>query len=170
MIDSEALSSGQGLLVLKACELAKAGKSAAEIEAEVNALRSKVNTSFVPDHLDYLYKGGRCSKMEMYGANILKIHPMIFMENGALGVKRKYRGSMKRCITNYIDDLHAEYPKYDKTRCFVTHSNADEGLVELAVKKVKEMFDFDEVIVTVAGSVITGHCGRNTLGVLFIAE
>ena len=170
VIDSEALSSGQGLLVLKACELAKEGKSAAEIEAEVNALRSKVNTSFVPDHLDYLYKGGRCSKMEMYGANILKIHPMIFMENGALGVKRKYRGLMKRCITNYIDDLHAEYPKYDKTRCFVTHSNADEGLVELAVKKVKEMFDFDEVIVTVAGSVITGHCGRNTLGVLFIAE
>ena len=170
VIDSEALSSGQGLLVMKACELAAQGKSAAEIEAQVNPLRSKVNTSFIPDHLDYLYKGGRCSKMEMYGANILKIHPMIFMEDGALGVKRKYRGSMKRCISNYIEDLHAEYPSYDKTRCFVTHSNADEDLVELAVKKVKEMFNFDEVVVTVAGSVITGHCGRNTLGVLFIAE
>lgn len=170
VIDSEALSSGQGLLVMKACELAAQGKSAAEIEAQVNPLRSKVNTSFIPDHLDYLYKGGRCSKMEMYGANILKIHPMIFMQDGALGVKRKYRGSMKRCISNYIEDLHAEYPSYDKTRCFVTHSNADEDLVELAVKKVKEMFNFDEVVVTVAGSVITGHCGRNTLGVLFIAE
>lgn len=170
VVDSEALSSGQGLLVLKACEFSAQGKSAKEIEAEVNALRSKVNTSFVPDHLDYLYKGGRCSKMEMYGANILKIHPMIFMENGALGVKKKYRGAMKRCISNYIDDLYAEYPKYDKTRCFVTHSNADADLVELAKKKVKEMFDFDEIIETVAGSVITGHCGRNTLGVLFIAE
>ncbi|MBR2341363.1 MAG: DegV family protein [Clostridia bacterium] len=170
VIDSAALSSGQGLLVMKGCELAAQGKSAAEIEKHVNALRLKVNTSFIPDHLDYLYKGGRCSKMEMYGANILKIHPMIFMEDGALGVKRKYRGSMKRCISNYIDDLYAEYPNYDKTRCFVTHSNADEPLVELAVKKVKEMFDFDEVVVTVAGSVITGHCGRNTLGVLFITK
>ena len=170
VIDSEALSSGQGLLVLKGCELAAQGKSAAEIEKEVSPLRSKVNTSFVPDHLDYLYKGGRCSRMEMYGANILKIHPMIFMQDGALGVKRKYRGPMKRCINNYIDDLHAEYPKYDKSRCFVTHSYADDELVELAVKKVKEMFDFEEVIVTVAGSVITGHCGRNTLGVLFITE
>ncbi len=170
VIDSEALSSGQGLLVLKACELSAQGKSAAEIEKQVNALRSKVNTSFVPDHLDYLYKGGRCSRMEMYGANLLKIHPMIFMEDGALGVKRKYRGPMKRCINNYIEDLYAEYPKYDKTRCFVTHSTADEELVEFAINKVKEMFDFDEIIVTVAGSVITGHCGRNTLGVLFIAE
>ncbi len=170
VIDSEALSSGQGLLVVKACEFAMQGKSASEIEKKVNALRSKVNTSFVPDHLDYLYKGGRCSKMEMYGANILKIHPMIFMADGALGVKRKYRGPMKRCISNYIDDLYVEYPKYDKTRCFVTHSNADEELVEFAVQKVKEMFDFEEVVVTVAGSVITGHCGRNTLGVLFIAE
>ena len=170
VIDSEALSTGQGLLVMKACELAAQGKTAAEIETAVCPLRSKVNTSFIPDHLDYLYKGGRCSKMEMYGANLLKIHPMIFMENGALGVKRKYRGSMKRCISNYIEDLHASYPKYDKTRCFVTNSYADEELVELAVKKVKEIFDFDEVVVTVAGSVVTGHCGRNTLGVLFITE
>ena len=92
------------------------------------------------------------------------------MEEGALGVKKKYRGPMKRCISNYIDDLHAEYPKYDKTRCFVTHSNADADLVEFAKKKVQELFDFDEIIETVAGSVITGHCGRNTLGVLFIAE
>lgn len=170
VIDSMALSSGQGLLVVKACELRDQGKTAAEIVEEVLPLREKVNTSFVPDHLDYLYKGGRCSKMEMYGANLLKIHPMIFMQDGALGVKKKYRGPMPRCISNYIDDLHAEFTAYDKTHCFVTHSNADPALVELAVKKVKEIFDFEEVVVTVAGSVVTGHCGRNTLGVLFIYQ
>lgn len=170
VIDSMALSSGQGLLVVKACELRDQGKTATEIVEEVLPLREKVNTSFVPDHLDYLYKGGRCSKMEMYGANLLKIHPMIFMQDGALGVKKKYRGPMPRCISNYIDDLHTEFTAYDKTRCFVTHSNADPALVELAVKKVKEIFDFEEVVVTVAGSVVTGHCGRNTLGVLFIYQ
>ena len=62
------------------------------------------------------------------------------------------------------------YPKYDKTRCFVTHSCADAELVNFAKCKVAEMFAFDEVLETVAGSVITGHCGRNTLGVLFISE
>lgn len=170
VVDSLALSSGQGLLVMKAVDLRGAGKSAAEIEETVNALRARVNTSFVPDRLDYLYKGGRCSKMEMYGANILKIHPMIDMKDGQLGVKKKYRGKMAVCIKSYIEELKAAYPVYDKTRCFITHSSADAELVELAREMVQSEFDFDEVVETVAGSVITGHCGRNTLGVLFIHD
>lgn len=170
VVDSLALSSGQGLLVMKAVDLRDAGKSAAEIEETVNALRARVNTSFVPDRLEYLYKGGRCSKMEMYGANILKIHPMIDMKDGQLGVKKKYRGKMTVCIKSYIEDLKAAYPVYDKTRCFITHSSADAELVELAKEMVQREFDFDEVVETVAGSVITGHCGRNTLGVLFIHD
>ena len=101
MVDSLALSSGQGLLVMKAADLRDEGLSAEEIERRVNALRLKVNTSFVPDRLDYLYKGGRCSRMEMYGANILKIHPMIDMKDGQLGVKKKYRGKMTVCIRLY---------------------------------------------------------------------
>ena len=170
VVDSYALSSGQGLLVMKAIDLLGEGKSAAEIEETVNALKEKVNTSFVPDRLDYLYKGGRCSKMEMYGANILKIHPMIDMKDGQLGVKKKFRGKMAVCIKSYIAELKASYPKYDKRRCFITHSNADPARVELAKELVKAEFSFEEVVETVAGSVITGHCGRNTLGVLFISE
>ena len=170
VVDSLALSSGQGLLVMKAVDLRDAGKSAAEIEETVNALRARVNTSFVPDRLEYLYKGGGCSKMEMYGANILKIHPMIDMKDGQLGVKKKYRGKMTVCIKSYIEELKAAYPVYDKTRCFITHSSADAELVELAREMVQSEFDFDEVVETVAGSVITGHCGRNTLGVLFIHD
>ena len=108
--------------------------------------------------------------MAMYGANILKIHPLIEMKDGQLFAEKKYRGSMQKCINNYIEDLAEQYPSYDKTRCFITHSTADPELVAFAKKKVAETFSFDETIETVAGSVITGHCGRNTLGVLFIAE
>lgn len=136
---------------------------------DFNALRPLVNTSFVPDRLDYLYKGGRCSRLAFYGANILKIHPLIEMEDGQLVPGKKYRGSMVRCIEQYIEDLAVKYPAYETRRCFITHSNADEEVVEAARKKVAKLFHFEEVLETVAGSVITGHCGRNTLGVLFIA-
>ncbi len=170
VIDSKALSSGQGLLVMKACDMRDAGASADEIEETILSLRQKVNTSFVPDKLDYLFKGGRCSRMTLYGANVLKIHPKIAMEDGQLIPAGKYRGDMSICIKKYVDELKAQYPKYDKTRCFVTHSCADEELVELAKKLVQENFAFDEVVETVAGSIITSHCGRNTLGVLFIYE
>ena len=170
VIDSHALSSGQGLLVMKAADYVEEGMSAEEIVETINALRPKVNTSFIPDRLDYLYKGGRCSRMAMYGANLLKIHPLIEMDDGQLIASKKYRGNMDKCITNYISDLAQKYPTYDKRRCFITHSSADKELVEIAKTKVNETFSFDEVLETVAGSVVTGHCGRNTLGVLFIAE
>ncbi|MBQ7830861.1 MAG: DegV family protein, partial [Clostridia bacterium] len=168
VIDSMALSSGQGLLVLKAADMRDEGKSMDEIEETILALRERVNTSFVPDRLDYLYKGGRCSKMEMFGANILKIHPLIYMEDGKLVPGKKYRGKMSFLIKQYVEDVNEQYPNYDKGRCFVTHSSAEPDVVNAAKEKVKELFDFDEVIETVAGSIITSHCGKGTLGVLFI--
>lgn len=170
VVDSLALSTGQGLLVLKACDLRDEGLTAKEIFDAVMGLRGKVNTSFIPDTLLYLYKGGRCSTLSYYGAKVLSIHPMIDMKDGKLYPKKKYIGSMERCIKRYINDLAATYPAYDGRRCFVTHSSADAPLVALAKSMVKELFHFEEILETVAGSIITSHCGRNTLGVLFISK
>lgn len=170
VVDSQALSTGQGLLVMKACDFRAEGKSAQEIYDEVCALRPKVNTSFIPDTLLYLYKGGRCSTLSYYGAKVLSIHPMISMKDGQLYPKKKYIGKMSRCLKNYINDLVAEYPAYDKTRCFITHSSADAELVEQAKQMVADLFSFEEVLETVAGSIVTSHCGRNTIGVLFISK
>ncbi len=168
VVDSMALSSGQGLLVLKAADMRDAGNSADAIVAAVEEIRTHVNTSFIPDSLDYLHKGGRVSGMVKIAAGLFKIHPLIMMDNGQLIPGKKYKGKMSVIIKQYIDDLYNMYPNYDKTRCFVTHSTADPELVAAAKEKVQELFDFDEVIETVAGSIVTSHCGRNTLGVLFV--
>ena len=168
VVDSMALSSGQGLLVLKAADMRDAGNSADEIVAAVEELRTRVNTSFIPDSLDYLHKGGRVSGMVKLAAGLFKIHPLIMMDNGQLVPGKKYKGKMSVIIKQYIDDLYNMYPNYDKTRCFITHSTADPELVAVAKEKVQELFKFDEVIETVAGSIVTSHCGKNTLGVLFV--
>ena len=170
VIDSLALSTGQGLLVMKACDLRDEGKSAQEIADTVNALRPKVNTSFVPDTLLYLYKGGRCSTLSYYGSKVLSIHPMIDMKDGSLYPKKKYIGKMSRCLKNYVNDLAEEYKTYDKRRCFITHSGSEPELVAAVRAQVESLFTFDEILETVAGSIITSHCGKNTLGVLFICE
>ena len=168
VIDSKALSSGQGLLVMKACDLRDEGKSAEEIENAVLEIRERINTSFVPDSLDYLHKGGRVSGMVKTVAGVFKIHPLIYMDDGQLVPGKKYKGKMSVLIKQYVEDLKAQYPDYDKTRCFITHSTADKELVDAAKEKVQELFDFDEVIETVAGSIVTSHCGQGTLGVLFV--
>ena len=170
VIDSRALSSGQGLLVLKTCDLAAQGLAAKEIVEIIDGLRPKVNTSFIPDALDYLHKGGRCSLAALIGAKVLKLHPLICENSeGQLIAKKKYMGNMSRCIRAYVEDLREQYPDYDRTRCFITHSSADRELVDLAKELVAKNFLFDEVCETVAGSIVTSHCGRNTLGVLFIS-
>ena len=168
VVDSKALSSGQGLLVLKACDMRDEGKSAEEIVTTLEEIRGRINTSFVPDNLDYLHKGGRVSGMVKTVAGMFKIHPQILMEDGQLVPGKKYKGKMSVLIKQYVDDLKELYPDYDKGRCFVTHSCADRELVEAATAKVKEVFEFDEIIETVAGSIITSHCGKGTLGVLFV--
>lgn len=170
VVDSLALSTGQGLLVLKACDLAAEGKSPDEIVAATEALRPKVNTSFVPDSLEYLHKGGRCSLAALMGAKVLKLHPMIEMNEGQLYASKKYMGSLTRCLKNYVNDLVAKYPHYDSTRCFITHSCCEKEVVDIVRGLVENSFSFDEIHETVAGGVITGHCGKNTLGVLFISE
>jgi DegV family protein with EDD domain len=131
-------------------------------------LRDRVNTSFVPDSLDYLHKGGRVSGMIKTVAGVFKIHPQIVMEDGQWVPGNKYKGKMSVLIKQYVADLKTQYPEYDHSRCFITHSSADRELVEAAKTAVKELFDFEEMIETVAGSIITSHCGKGTLGVLFI--
>ncbi len=169
-VDSLALSTGQGLLVLKACDLAAAGKPPQEIVEIINNLRAKVNTSFVPDALDYLHKGGRCSLAALMGAKVLKLHPMIDMKNGQLYAKKKYMGNLERSLKSYVNDLAETYKNYDKTRCFITHSNCEREVVEKVRAQVENLFSFDEILETTAGCVVTSHCGKNTLGVLFICE
>lgn len=169
-VDSLALSTGQGLLVLKACDLAKEGRSPEDIVEITQNLRANVNTSFVPDALDYLHKGGRCSLASLMGAKVLKLHPVIDMKDGKLYAKKKYMGGLERCLKNYVAELASQYHSYDRTRCFITHSNCEPEVVAKVREQVEQLFEFDEILETKAGCVVTTHCGKNTLGVLFIYD
>ena len=168
VVDTRQLSSGQGLVVMKAVDLRNEGKSAKEVFDFIENWKMSVRTSFVVDRLDFLHKGGRCSLLALLGAKLLKIHPYISMNNGSLAVKKKYTGSLMRSVTQYVTDLAVEYgEKYDKKRCFITHCFADKDIFEAVKAKVEELFNFDEIIETVAGTTVSSHCGRNTIGVLF---
>lgn len=170
VIDSLSLSSGQGIQILKAIELKKEGKSAKEIVDIINSNRNKVQISFVVDKLDFLHKGGRCSSVVNVASKVLKIHPSIAMNDGALGVDKKYRGSLARSCSQYVKDIAEEYTNYDETVCFVTHSPTDKEIVDVVKEKVNEYFRFNEVIESDAGSTVTSHCGYNTIGIIFYTK
>lgn len=170
VVDSENLSTGIALCVLKACDLRDEGiLPAEEIAQKVSEETGRINVSFIIDRLDYLYKGGRCSAVSALGANLLKLHPCIEVKNGKMGVGKKYRGNMKDILVKYIQDrLSVEGMKYKRKRVFVTHTCVDHlDYVDACVQAVKETGLFDTVYTTCAGSTISSHCGPNTLGILF---
>ncbi len=169
-VDSCNLSTGGGLLVLHAAEMAAAGKSAAEIAEECRALTQKVDASFVIDNLEFLHKGGRCSAVAAFGANLLQLKPCIAVSEGKMGVTKKYRGKFGMVLQKYIADRIGDGSGIRKNRIFVTHAGCDDEIVQQCVAQVQAMGIFDEVLVTRAGCTVSAHCGRNTLGVLFVKE
>lgn len=170
VVDSRNLSTGTTLLLMHAVELAKAGKSAKEI-AEIEQRRAyNVQSSFVVDTLTYLHKGGRCSLLSMFGANLLKLRPTLQLINGKIVPTEKYRGKMQVVLTKYVDDILAKYNNPDKTRCFVTHADAEPEVVEHVIEYIKSKNIFNEVIESKANSTIYCHCGKGTLGLLYIND
>lgn len=170
VIDSRNLSTGIGLLVLHACDLADAGKSAKEIYDEITELTAYVDASFVVDTLEFLHKGGRCSSVAALGANLLKLRPMIQVKDGKMSVVKKYRGKMPEVLKQYTNERLNDENKYIGKRIFITHSGGcDEIALEL--KTIIETAHPDkEVIITHAGCTVCCHCGPGTLGVLGIRE
>lgn len=170
VVDSQNLSTGIALLVLKAADLVAEGKEAKEIYDEICALRSRVDASFVIDTLEYLHKGGRCSAVAMLGANVLKLRPCIEVKEGAMGVSRKYRGKMSLVYKEYAKDQLHDPDDIDLTRVFVTHTCGDDPVVDEIVELVKQTLPFKEVIKGTAGCTVSAHCGPGTLGVLFFRK
>ena len=120
------------------------------------------------DNLEFLYKGGRCSALAALGANLLQLKPCIVVQNGKMGVAKKYRGRFSTVLTKYIADRIGDGADIDTDRVFVTHAGCDEAIVAQCVEQVKATNLFREVLITRAGCTVSSHCGRNTLGVLFL--
>lgn len=170
VIDSKNLSTGSGLLVLRAAELAASGMEAAEIAAKISALTDYVDASFVVDTLEYLHKGGRCSAVAKFGANLLKLKPCIEVRGGAMGVARKYRGRLSDVLVEYTGDQLRNPDDIDTSRVFITHTGCDADTVARVTEKIRSLVAFDEIVETRAGCTVSSHCGPGTLGVLFIRK
>lgn len=170
VIDSANLSTGIGLLVIEAAVMAQAGKNAAEISAAIEILKPKVRASFVVDTLTYLYRGGRCNAVAAMAGSVLKLHPKIVVENGAMDASKKYRGKLHSVVMAYVRDMEDALKKARPERVFITHSGCDRKIVEDVQSYLQSLGVFDEILETRAGGVVSSHCGPGTLGVLFIAK
>jgi len=170
IIDSKNLSTGIGLVVVAAAEMAQSGMEAQAIVAKAEELVKCSDASFVIDNLEYLHKGGRCSAVAMLGANLLKLKPCIDVTNGKMDVSKKYRGKYGEVLKQYVSERLCGLSAIDDSRIFITHAGCADEIVNAVVEQVKAYGYFKEIIPCRAGCTISSHCGADTLGILYIRK
>ena len=170
VIDSRNLSTGQGLVVLKACELAKTAEDLDQLAEELRAFTDKVEASFLVDKLDYLAKGGRCSAVAALGANLLNLKPCIDVKGGKMGVSKKYRGKYDKCLSNYVKERLDGRDDIDYSTIFVTQTEVSDECYTGVMNAVREYGNFENIYETKAGCTVSCHCGPGTLGILFVRK
>ena len=166
-IDSRNLSTGQGLVVLKACELSESASSVEEIKEKLLDFIPKVESSFLIDRLDYMVKGGRCSTVAALGANLLGLKPCIEVKDGKMSVVKKYRGNYARSLASYVKERLTNRDDLDTKYLFVTYTPISDECTKSVEAAVAECSDFENTFWAKAGCTISCHCGPGTLGVLF---
>lgn len=170
VIDSRNLSTGQGLVVLKACELAQSCISLDDLAEQLRQFTAKVEASFLLDQLQYMVKGGRCSAVVALGANLLNLKPCIEVKDGKMSVVKKYRGNYGKCLASYVKDRLQNRDDLDYGTLFVTHTPVSDDCLNAVSKAVEDSPKFENTYWTEAGCTVSCHCGPGTLGVLFVRK
>lgn len=170
VIDSQNLSSGQGLVVLEACHRAENCTSLDELAEYLRAFTSRVETSFLLDRLDYMAKGGRCSAATALGANLLNLKPCIEVRDGKMVVVKKYRGNYAKCLANYVRDRLDNRDDLTREILFVTNTPVSDDCFNAVMEAVQQCPKFGTVYHTFAGCTVSCHCGPGTLGVLYVRK
>ena len=169
VVDSQSLSSGQGLVVLEAGRLAQEGKPLAAILQALQDLIPRVDASFILGRLDYMRKGGRCSSVASLGANLLNIKPCIQVRDGSMVMGRKYRGPLDKVMYAYTRDRLSSCPLAGGT-AIIVYPREERTAIEAARRALAEDGRFDTILEADAGGTVACHCGPGTIGVMFAAS
>ncbi|MCC5438221.1 DegV family protein [Clostridium botulinum] len=165
VIDSNNVTSGLGLLVIKACKLKDEGLSMEEIVKGVKETIPHIKSVLAFETLDYLVKGGRLSKTAGFIGNVLGIKPILAVENGEMVVKDKVRGSKKaiRAIFEYIGKLGLKQGE----PCVLLHVQNKDILGTLRENLNQDEANFIECTV---GCVVGIYAGPRACGIFFIED
>jgi len=169
LIDSQNLSSGSGLLLLKAAKYRAEGDDTATIARKMRDLVPRVRTQFVIDTFEYLHKGGRIKAISRFVGTSLRLKPIIKVVDNAMTVGKKGRGNIRQGIKLMLRDVLKDKGNVDEDFFMITHSMAGKQVPYIR-EEVEKAFDVGNIYETQAGCVISSHCGPGTIGVLYIVK
>ncbi len=171
VIDTLSASLGEAILIMKAVEMKKAGKSLEETAACLEEMVSHVCVQFTVDDLNHLYRGGRLSKGAAILGTVVNIKPILYInEEGKLVPLAKVRGR-KKSIATLVDNMEARIGSYRDKQIMIgiVHGDCEEEANYLA-ELVREKFGYENICIRPIGPSIGAHSGPGALGLIFLGD
>lgn len=171
VVDTLAASLGEGILIMKAVELKKEGKSLEETAKIIEDLVPHICTLFTVDDLNYLYRGGRLSKTSAVVGTLVNLKPILRVnEEGKLVALSKTRGRNKslQTMANLMDDYLGEFR--DKQLVIgLIHGDCEDDALNLQ-KMIEEKYGYKDFLIQPIGPSIGAHSGPGTVGLIFLGD
>jgi hypothetical protein len=163
------VSSGIGILVLYALDCIKDGLDIHQIAEVLREKASKIKTIFIIDTLEFVRKGGRCTALESFIGDILKIRPVLGVIDGKLNVIEKTRGSRKKALSELLRKVENDKDNIDPKRIMIAHAMGHDDAHYLKTE-IEKMIDVEQVIISETGCSVSSHCGPNTVGIIYLLK
>jgi DegV family protein with EDD domain len=168
VIDSYFVAAALGLMVVTAAEMAAEGYSLEEIVARVEQMRRDMKLYFVVDTLEYLQKGGRIGAAAAFLGTLLKVKPILTLDEGVIKPLDKVR-SKRKAIQRLLAELESHVSPGQPVQAIVMHAQVPDEVSELEAE-VRRRFNCERTIFGEVGPVVGVHAGPGVLGAAVCPE
>lgn len=168
VIDSYFVAAALGLMVVTAAEMAAEGHSMDEIVARVEQMRRDMKLYFVVDTLEYLQKGGRIGAASAFLGTLLKVKPILTLDDGIVKPLDKVR-SKRKAVQRLLDELESHVSPGQPVQAIVMHAQVPDEVRDLEAE-VRRRFNCQRTIFGEVGPVVGVHAGPGVLGAAICPE
>lgn len=169
LIDSLGASMGQGLLVLKACEMRDNGASVEEIVNWIEDNKRRIIHLVLVDDLNHLKRGGRISGATATIGGLLNIKPSAYLDNeGKLVQGEKIKGK-KKALKFLANSIKERAIDSENEVLYICHADCNEE-AETLKALVEEEIKFKDIVLNYAGNAIGAHAGPGALAVIYLGK
>ncbi len=171
VIDTLSASLGEGIMICKAVEMKKEGKSLEETAEWINEHCPHINIQFTVDDLNFLYRGGRLSRSSAILGTVINIKPILYVDReGKLVALDKVRGR-KKALTVLVDNMETRLGEFRDKQVFVGIVHGDcEADAKYVANMITERFGYTDIVIRPIGPSIGAHSGPGTVGVIFLGD
>ncbi len=162
VFDSYLTAAPLGLLVLTAAEMVASGHTMDEVLARLEQMRRDMKVFFVVDTLEYLQKGGRIGAAAAFLGTLLKVKPILILDDGVIKPLDKVR-SKRKALQRLLSELESQVSPGQPVQAIAMHAQAHEEARELG-EEIRRRFNCQRTLFGEVGPVIGTHTGPGLLG------